>query len=135
MRGLAKQSRHIMFTEAQVVSFGNYLLQRYNVQVHSTDGKNIPIYQREVCDADICNWKFDSEIPDKIMLPSAFQPEDNALFCFDGAKIQAKVLGVHFYNGKVKYDLELYESPKEGNDSHYSTRIYNVDSAFVTKQP
>lgn len=43
--------------ETQLVSFGNYLLSNYGVQVHSTDGKNTPLYQRQVSDADLSNWK------------------------------------------------------------------------------
>lgn len=127
MRGLAKQSRHIMFTEAQLVSFGNFLLSRYNVQVYSTDGKNQPIYQRQVDDADIVNWKFDSEIPDKIILPSGHQPEDKVWFKCWSANIPAEIHAVHFYVGKVKYDLQLF------GDNGNVTRIYNVDSAFVSK--
>lgn len=41
---------------AELVSFGNYLLKRYNVMVMSNDGSNEPIYQRQVTDADIKNW-------------------------------------------------------------------------------
>lgn len=43
-------------TKRKLVSFGNYLLEKYNVMVYSTDGKNIPIYRREVTHADIENW-------------------------------------------------------------------------------
>jgi hypothetical protein len=39
----------------------------------------------------------------------------------------AKVIAVHFYEGKVKYDLRL----NVGNNE--STRIYNVDSYYVKK--
>lgn len=47
---------------------------------------------------------------------------------FDGDSfpgIPAEVIGVHFYPGKVKYDLEF-----SFEDETY-TRIYNVDSVFV----
>lgn len=132
MQGPAKRSRHIMFTEAQLVTFGNFLFQRYNVQVHSSDGKNQPIYQREVTDADICNWKVDSDIPDK-NLPSQHQVGDKVYFCCmpahtnrtDFPAISAEVLAVHFYNNKVKYDLDLLFAGDQ------RSRIYNVDEVLV----
>lgn len=40
-----------------LVSFGNYLLSRYGVQVKSTDGSNQDLYQRQVSDADLSNWR------------------------------------------------------------------------------
>lgn len=123
-----------MFTEAQLVSFGNYLLSTYNVQVHSSDGKNQPIYQRQVSDADFCNWK-DKENPSPFQLPSRFQIGDEVLFYYieEGRAetfpaIGAFVLAVHFYEGKVKYDLNLCLG-------QYKSRIYNVDSALVTDTP
>ena len=125
-----------MFTEAQLVSFGNFLLKTYGVQVHSTDGKNQPIYQREVSHADVCNWKDENPIKDfGIKLPSRFQIGDEVLFYYiaEGRAetfpaIGAFILAIHFYEGKVKYDLEL----KLGE---YKSRIYNVDSALVTNTP
>ena len=44
-------------------------------------------------------------------------------------KVKANVLAVHFLNKKEKYDLEI-EFSKEPGDK---TRIYAVDSKFVTK--
>lgn len=44
--------------EAELFSFGNYLLNRYNVMVMSNDGSNEPIYQRSVTDADLKNWQY-----------------------------------------------------------------------------
>lgn len=117
-----------MFTEAQLVSFGNFLFSRYNVQVHSSDGKNTPIYQREVSDADLCNWKVDSDIPDKITLPSAHQHDDFVWLSFWETYIASQVNAVHFYHDKVKYDLKVMGGNGE------ETRVYNVDSAFVTKK-
>ncbi len=116
-----------MFTEAQLVSFGNFLFGRYDVQVHSNDGKNTPIYQRQVSDADICNWKVDCDIPDKIILPSPHQREDAVWLKLWSASIPAKIKNVHFYADKVKYDLELFGGNGE------VTRVYNVDSDHVVK--
>jgi hypothetical protein len=123
--------------DKQLVSFGNYLLKEYGVMVHSSDGKNVPIYQREVSHADICNWKDEYLLVEKpVELPSQHQVGDKVLMClmpeghdedsFPG--IPAVVNAVHFYRGKVKYDLELRFI---GGDS---TRIYNIDSVFVLKK-
>lgn len=40
-----------------LVSFGNYLFERYGVQVMSNDGTDKPIYQRMVTDADLKNFE------------------------------------------------------------------------------
>jgi hypothetical protein len=119
-----------MFTEKQVVEFGNYLLRRYDVQEYSTDGKNIPLSQRQVSDADFQNWKH--EKPDKdTWLPSQFNIGDIVIFSVNQSfgeipyPYKANVIAVHFYEGKVKYDLSIpiYNEPP--------TRIYNIDSCFV----
>lgn len=109
-----------MFTEAQLVSFGNYLLFTYGVQVHSTDGKNIPVYQREVSHADFENWKENQISPGGPI--SLGQP---VWFRLWSADIIGEVLSIHFHEGKTKYDLKLI-----GNNGE-TTRIYNVDSAYV----
>lgn len=66
---------------------------------------------------------------DILKLPSAFQHEQNVsiTFFFPECRIFGIIKGVHFYGGKVKYDIEL-----QGNEGS-TTRIYNVDSAFVGK--
>lgn len=119
-----------MYNEQHLVSFGNYLLDIYGVMVHSTDGKNNPLYKREVCDADLRNWKVDGIDADATKLPSQFQIGDTAWFTFDyendkGAGAKCEILCVHYYPGKVKYDLEIELS--DGS----KTRIYNIDSIFV----
>lgn len=116
-----------MFTEQQLVSFGNYLLLTYGVQVHSTDGKNVPVYQREVTDADFCNWK-DIEKPDELQLPSQHQLGQPVWLRLWSADIIGEILSIHFHEGKVKYDLKLI-----GNNGE-TTRIYNVDSTFVASK-
>jgi hypothetical protein len=45
----------------------------------------------------------------------------------DKEDFNATVIAVHFYKGKVKYDLEI---PIYGKQP---TRIYNIDSCFVLK--
>jgi hypothetical protein len=125
--------------KAQLVSFGNYLFTRYNVKVHSTDGNNTPLYDRQVTDADLANWEHENqhfegggvpfkahtdylsryEIGEKVKL--FLMPEGEETF----PGINARVTAVHFTTGKVKYDLEI----KFYGD--YSTRLYNIDSVLV----
>lgn len=123
MQGSAKRSRHIMFTEEQVVSFGNYLFQRYKVQVFSNDGDNQPIYDRQVTDADVANWK------DRIKDSDQLYQGDPAWFRLWGADVIAQIHAIHGYDGDTKkYDLIL----TGGNGE--TTRIYNVDSKYVVKR-
>lgn len=63
------------------------------------------------------------QVDDQVNL--CLMPEDENLKTFPA--LTATVTGVHFYKGKVKYDLEI----KFYGD--YSTRIYNIDSLFVLK--
>jgi len=60
-------------------------------------------------------------------LPSAHTIGDAVFFNLWEKQIVAEVHAVHFTQSKVKYDLNLL------SDDGYQTRIYNVDSAFVTK--
>lgn len=63
-------------------------------------------------------------------LPSALQVNQvvKVKFTEEMLPLTATVRGVHFYIGKVKYDLALWVG-EGGNDE---TRIYNVDSVYVT---
>lgn len=63
----------------------------------------------------------------KFILPSKFQIGVSVKLSLSKYKddFEAKILAVHFYEGKVKYDLEI---PIEGETP---TRIYNIDSVFV----
>lgn len=131
MQEPAKWFTPIMYTEQHLVDFGNYILKTYGVQVFSNDGQNVPLYQREVGNADFANWSV-GLIADKpeYKLPSQFQIGDIAWFTFDpenegGLGAKCEILCVHYYPGKVKYDLEIELS----DQSH--TRMYNIDSDFV----
>lgn len=66
--------------------------------------------------------------PQPIELPSAFQVKQVVLLAFrvGDPALTATVCGVHFYIGKVKYDLTIWL------DDDQETRIYNVDSVFVS---
>lgn len=63
------------------------------------------------------------QIGDQVHL--CLMPEDEDIKTFPA--LTADVLAVHFYTGKVKYDLEIRFY------GDYSTRIYNIDSLFVLK--
>jgi hypothetical protein len=63
------------------------------------------------------------QIGDKVNL--YVMPDDPNLTEFPG--LPAEVRAVHFYRGKVKYDLEV----RFFGDMH--TRFYNIDSVLVTK--
>lgn len=120
--------------EVQLVSFGNYLLKTYGVNVHSNDGKNTPIYQREVTDADLANWKVEGEFPSNC----TYYPSRHSLQQVVGIKFKnsiepmnATIIGIHVYEGKIKYDVALWIGDGSVDDSQQQTRIYNVDSCFV----
>lgn len=69
------------------------------------------------------------------ILPSAHQIDEvvSVTFKKGGDSINATVRGVHFYRGKVKYDLGLWLGDGSVDDPEAETRVYNVDSIFVTK--
>lgn len=73
------------------------------------------------------------EVANEIILPSALQPNQVAKLQFrkNDEPIMATVRGVHFYPGKVKYDLGLWLGDGSVDDPKYESRIYNVDSVFV----
>lgn len=66
-------------------------------------------------------------------LPSAYQVDQvvSVQFKKDGDAINATVRGVHFYRGKVKYDLGLWLGDGSVDDPETETRIYNIDSIYV----
>ena len=69
----------------------------------------------------------------EIQLPSRFQPQQVVRLQFrkNDKPFLATVKGVHFYTGKVKYDLGLWLGDGSVDDPETETRIYNVDSAFL----
>lgn len=73
-----------------------------------------------------------SKVP---ILPSAYQVDQvvKVKFKKEGESISATVRGVHFFRGKVKYDLGLWldDGGVSESSSNDQTRIYNVDSMYV----
>ncbi len=69
-----------------------------------------------------------------MQLPSNLQPNQVCKLQFrkEDNPLTATVRGVHFYIGKVKYDLGLWLGDGSVDNPEYETRIYNVDSVFVT---
>lgn len=121
----------MLYTERDLVSFGNYLFERYDVSVLSNDGRNTPLYQRQVHDANLQNWKgiprkVGQEIGSGNLLPSAHQYGDHVSFRLgeEATPMIAEIRGIHFFEGKVKYDLAVSVEANE------VTRIYNVDSCW-----
>jgi hypothetical protein len=130
-----------MYNKSHLVSFGNYLLKTYGVQIYSTDGRNVPIFQREVTDADMANWK-EEEKPDTLTLPSQHQIGDPVVVYFgtSGVIKNCKVIKVHFTESKVLYDVEVKWRHAEYADKistgvdkqrELTDRLYNLDSAVV----
>lgn len=129
-----------MYTEKDLVDFGNYLFRAYDVQQYSNDGKNQLIRQRQVSDADICNWGNRLQEGNKYF-PCSFDIGDDAWFCcmpnFEISSsepsslpgVPCEVLAIHFYEGKVKFDLDLIFI------GGHRSRIYNVDSILVYPVP
>jgi hypothetical protein len=64
---------------------------------------------------------------DSLTLPSANQIGDQVWLNLWRESIATEVSAVHFYPGKVKYSLNV--SVRGGG----TTRLINIDSAFVSK--
>ena len=75
---------------------------------------------------------FDS-IDQAIKLPSAHQigHKVNVLFDGNGRLSNCEIIKVHFSESKVMYDLEVPIEAINGK-SRDATRIYNVDSVFIS---
>lgn len=136
-RGLAKQSRHIMFTSFLFEKL-SHLKQFYSSENEFT--QHLLSGEVKITIPDLIKFQeeyesrpFISPPNSKLNLPSQFQQGDKALFeCKpDGDLslpyygIPCEILAVHFYPGKVKYDLDLLFVDNQ------RSRIYNVDSILV----
>jgi hypothetical protein len=115
MQELAKQFRNIMNTQGSetISEMANKVLQEM--------------------DADE-SLSFKESGSSHTQLPSNLQPNQVCKLRFrrEDVPLSATVSGVHFYIGKVTYDLGLWLGDGSVDNPEYETRIYNVDSAFVT---
>lgn len=73
-----------------------------------------------------------------LVLPSQHQIEDEVVLNFgsSGSVINCEVIKVHFSASKVLYDIEVrgtHQQTKDHPAGTWTTRLYNVDSVFVTK--
>lgn len=69
-----------------------------------------------------------------VSLPNAFFVNQVVYLQFrkSDQPITSTVRGVHYYSNKVKYDLGLWLGDGSVDDPERETRIYNVDSEFIT---
>ena len=67
-----------------------------------------------------------------IKLPSAFQIEDVVIVDLGvSGAFNGVITKVHFDPGKITYDVSVAYSFGPTGDEHHTTRIHNIDSAFV----
>lgn len=87
----------------------------------------------EATKAILEDWDTEDE-PNSMHLPSTFQPLQVVKVKFRPNDIPfvATVRAVHFTVSKVKYDLDLWLSDGSVDNPEFETRIYNVDSVFVS---
>lgn len=123
MRGLAKQSRHTMFTTFLFEKF-SHLNHFYTTETEFI--QHLMSGEVTVTIPDLIKYQQEYEKQRK-PLPSAHQMGDEVWLCLWSAKIVSEIHAIHFYEGKVKYDLIVH------GDNGQQTRVYNIDSAFVTK--
>lgn len=65
-------------------------------------------------------------MPEKVLLPSAFQIGQRVHFNLQGARLEGHVRAVTFTSSKVRYSVRLLTD---------ETTLHNVDSAFVCSEP
>lgn len=124
-------SNELIYSEAQLIHFGNFLFKRYDVMVFSSDGKNQPIYERGVTDSDLCNWKeLDRPLQESVNLSYGdkvkvfLMPEGEDTF----PGLNGSIVAIHDYPGKKKYDVEITFA------GGFKSRVYNVDEILIVKQ-
>lgn len=71
-------------------------------------------------------------VNDHVMYPSRFEINQVVQVKFKTEPITATVRGIHFYPGKIKYDLGLWLGDGTVDNPEYESRIYNIDSIFVS---
>lgn len=66
-----------------------------------------------------------------VLYPSRFELNQVVKVTFSEESILATVRGIHFYPGKIKYDLGLWLGDGTVDNPEFESRIYNVDSILV----
>jgi hypothetical protein len=66
-----------------------------------------------------------------VQLPSEHQYDDEVILKLGTSVLIAKILAVHFYNRKEKYDIEVIAC----DDSPAKFRLYNVEQGLLVKKP
>lgn len=102
----------------------SHLNQFYNTEEEFI--KHLMSGEVKISIPDLINFQQEYE-KKKPPLPSQHQVGDPVWLTLWSAHIVSEVLCVHFYEGKVKYDLSVF------GDNGETTRLYNVDSVFVVK--
>lgn len=66
-----------------------------------------------------------------VLYPSRFELNQVVQLKINEEAVLATVRGIHFYPGKIKYDLGLWLGDGTVDDPEFESRIYNVDSILV----
>jgi len=130
MQELAKQFRYIMFTTFLFEKL-SHLNQFYTTETEFI--QHLMSGEVTVTIPDLIKYQQEYE-KENLKLPSQLQPNQVCKLQFqkDDTPLTATVRGVHFYIGKVKYDLGLWLCDGSVDNPEYETRIYNVDSIFCS---
>lgn len=70
-------------------------------------------------------------VNDHVLYPSRFELNQVVHLKIRKEVVTATVRGIHFYPGKIKYDLGLWLGDGSVDDPEFESRIYNVDSILV----
>jgi hypothetical protein len=80
-------------------------------------------------------WDEKKKVKDHTMYPSLFSLKQVVKIKLKDVhkdiKQLATVKGIHFYEGKVKYDLALWLGDGSVDNPEWESRIYNVDSLLL----
>src|SRR6185369_12495066 len=127
MQELAKQFRYIMTTQAEKIA----------IFFHDTYEKLAPEFGYETrkdtkrLNKNWPNGKLMIAVCERYLqervLPSQHQIGDQVFFNLWSASVIGEIHEIHFTASKVKYDLNVFSGNGE------VTRIYNIDSAFISK--
>lgn len=107
-----------MFTEAQLIQFGNFLFTTYNV-------KESPDQIRQVSHADLENWKCN---PENVTALFKIHQDVTLAKALGGDNYSAFIIAINVLNNRVSYDVHCEFHNKEYGDAF---RLYRVSENFV----